>query len=69
MYVGCACGGEMCVRVFVSVCVYVTDTLTSYQTANSHIIFDTKDGIPTIIVTVIMSFSWGGRKKEKKFIP
>lgn len=49
----------MCVRVFVSVCVDVTDTLTSYQTTNSHVIFDTKDGIPTIIVTVIMSFSWG----------
>lgn len=55
-------------RVFVSVYVDVTDTLTSYQMANSHVIFDTKDGIPTIIVIVVMSFSWG-KKKEKKFIP
>lgn len=51
-------------RVFVSECVDVTDSLTSYQTTNSHVIFDTKDGIPTIIVTVIMSFSWGGKKRN-----
>ena len=50
----------------VFVCVDVTDTLTSYQMANSHIIFDTKDGIPTIIVTVIMSFflGWATKRKE-----
>lgn len=68
MYVGCASGGGMCVRVFVSVYVDVTDALTSYQMANSHVIFDTKDGIPTIIVIVVMSFSWGKKKKRNSFL-
>lgn len=58
----------MCVRVFMSVYVDVTDTLISYQMANSHVIFDTKDGIPTIIVTVVMSFSWGKKKKRNSFL-
>lgn len=65
---GYACGGGMCVRVFVSVYVDVTDTLTSYQMANSHVIFDTKDGIPTIIVTIIMSFSWERKEKRNSFL-